>query len=61
MDSISASSSYSSIVQSVLANQDTRSQFEIGVMKAAQESDKQQGAAAVQLIEAAGHLVDVRA
>lgn len=60
MDSISASSSYSSIVQSVLANQDSRGQFDIRVMKAAQESDKQQGAAAVQLIEAAGRVVDIR-
>jgi len=62
MDSISSCSSCSSssIVQAVLANQESRGQFDMSLLKTAQENDKQQGAAAVQLIEAAGRVVDIK-
>lgn len=60
MDSVSSCSSSTSIVQAVLANQETRGQIDISLLKMAQQNDQQQGAAAVQLIEAAGRVVDIR-
>lgn len=59
MGSISATS-FSSIQQSVLALQDSQDQISLAVLQKAQQADEQQGAAAVQLIEAASQIVDVR-
>ena len=61
MTSISATSSVSSIQQSILAQQDAQDQISISILQKAQQNEQQQGAAAVQLIEAAGSIVDVRA
>lgn len=60
MDSISAASSSAGIQQSVLAMQEAQGQMNTAILAKAQQSDKQQGAAAVQLIEAAGRVVDVK-
>lgn len=64
MDTLSPVSSTSSLalLQAALANQKTQDALTTAVAVEAQNIQKQQGAAAVQLIEAAGQsLIDVRA
>lgn len=61
MDGISLNSQSLSALQAAAAQADTQNKFQMAALKKVNEVQKQQGEAAIQLIEAAGQsLVDVR-
>ena len=60
MPSISASSS-ASLLDAVIAKQDAQNQKQIKILETVQDVAKAQGEAAVELIESAGSVIDVRA
>jgi len=61
MSSLSVNSATNTVMQAALANVQTQDRYSMAVLAAAQDAAQQQGAAAVQLIEAATeNLVDVR-
>lgn len=60
MDGVSLSNATLNVLQAAAAQTETQDSLQVAVLAKAQDVQQQQGSAAVQLIEAATQIVDVR-